>query len=312
MTQWSKVVRSGRKGCVSWMDPKRTVRSGKKKFNSSTKIPAIHQKAQDSHQYWHSYILLMDTSDFKWLQQQKPTGIFPMSTGFTKSCPPPSPSTCIAAASRWAASRKAAAKRRSSGGWVLRLPKHLRGTGDFLRTFALDLYGNLLGLKLPRTPWKRPKLFATCQSMLKTSKVLPFPCRAAASSTLPASIKDQPPNTWEVSTNRNRTLKFKLIKITKDKLIDEDHHPKYETMTGDDCAQYQAYAADDVTHPQFRLPRELLKLANNTSASLTASTARHKWKKNNLHDLHRLFESQHPTNLKTQWEAVLSQTILQK
>lgn len=195
----------------------------------------------------------MDTSDFKWLQQQKPTGIFPMSTGFTKSCPPPSPSTCIAAASRWAASRKAAAKRRSSGGWVLRLPKIAAGH----RWFSPD--GICWGWSFPRTPWKRPKLFATCQSKLKTSKVPPFPCRAAASSTLPASIKDQPPDTWEVSTNRNRTLKFKLIKITKDKLIDEDHHPKYETMTGDDCAQYQAYAADDVTHPQFRLPRELLK-----------------------------------------------------
>lgn len=311
MTQWSKVVRSGRKGCVSWMDPKRTVRSGKKKFNSSTKIPAIHQKAQDSHQYWHSYILLMDTSDFKWLQQQKPTGIFPMSTGFTKSCPPPSPSTCIAAASRWQHRGRPPQSDVPRGVGFYGSP-NTRGAPVI---FSGHLHGICMGIcwgwSFPALHWKRPKLFATCQSMLKTSKVPPFPCRAAASSTLPASIKDQPPDTWEVSTNRNRTLKFKFTKTIKDKLIDEDH-PKYETMTGDDCAQYQAYAADDVTHPQFRLPRELLKGPTSTSASLTASTARHKWKKNNLHDLHRLFESQHPTNLKTQWEAVLSQTILQK
>lgn len=180
------------------MDPKRTVRSGKKKFNSSTKIPAIHQKAQDSHQYWHSYILLMDTSDFKWLQQQKPTGIFPMSTGFTKSCPPPSPSTCIAAASRWAASRKAAAKRRSSGGWVLRLPKHPRGTGDFLRTFAWDLYGNLLGLKLPRTPLKETQ--AICHVPVDVKNLQSSTFSMPGSGFFHTSGIDQGPTTWHLGS----------------------------------------------------------------------------------------------------------------
>ena len=126
----------------------------------------------------------------------------------------------------------------------------------------------LLGLKLPP-----PQSF--------TNQAPKFHRQAAASSTLPASIKDKPPDTQKKSPQKKPNFEVQVYQNHQRK-IDWRSPPKIWDNDRKWLCPISGLCCGWCHPPAVPAAQGTPEGANNTSASLTASTARHKWKNQQL------------------------------